>query len=98
MLKSDYALTFGLCDASAFQSFFDALKKSCVLGNFYGAYEVVRLLGKGHFASVYLVKSKESSELFAAKIISKRSENFAVNKAGFLLIPPLKLRFVGVHR
>jgi len=81
--KSDNYLTFGISDTVLFRDFYDILKKLCILDGFHSHYDVIETLGSGHFASVFLVHHKETSEKFAAKIFQKNNEDFKQNKVVF---------------
>lgn len=74
--KEEYYFVIGTPDILLFKGLKEALKKCCVLEGFYQDYHILEKLGSGHFASVYLVKHKETGEKFAAKIINKNSDEF----------------------
>jgi len=59
----------------------DELKSFCILNDFADQFELIYLLGKGAFASVYLFKRKSTSERFAIKGFSKKSFNKANSQA-----------------
>lgn len=43
------------------------------LGNFHTFYKAIKKIGKGNFASVYLVESTQSADSYAVKAFSKES-------------------------
>ena len=74
--KGENYFVIGTPDILLFKGLLESLKKFCVLEGFYQEYDIIEKLGSGHFASVYLVKHKETGKKFAAKVIKKNSSEF----------------------
>ena len=81
--KGESYFIIGTSNAVLFKELKEALKKMCVLEDFSNYYDIFERLGTGHFASVYLVRDKESKNKFAAKVIKKNSCEFQKNKVIF---------------
>lgn len=53
------------------QSWFDELKKYCILCTFSHDYSAVKILGKGNFARVYYSRAKQTGKEYAVKAFEK---------------------------
>ena len=73
-------ITFALNDQKIYSELVQTLKKFCILEHFAQKYELLKFLGSGYFADVYLAKVRATNELFAAKIIKKTEKKFIHNK------------------
>ena len=60
-------------DKAVIMKWFNHLKKYCILTKFKHDYETKSVLGKGNFAKVYCVSSKETNKEYAVKAFSKAS-------------------------
>ena len=57
------------------QIWFMKLKKYCIQKDFESQYTTICKLGQGSYSSVYRVKNKNNSYVFACKIIEKNLKN-----------------------
>jgi len=62
-----------------FSALFEILKRFCVLSAFSTEYQILDLLGQGHFAEVYSIINKSTNQKLAAKIFNKETEKFSKN-------------------
>ena len=60
LTKFKNSIFIGTNDNQLFADFVLILKQFCILDNFSQEYEMLDLLGSGHFAHVYLVRHKAS--------------------------------------
>lgn len=58
-------------DQNAIDKWFTALKKYCVLTKFRCYFESIKVIGKGNFAKVFLVKRLKDQKEFAVKVFNK---------------------------
>lgn len=58
-------------DENVVDAWFEALKRSCILTKFRCYFESIKVIGKGNFAKVFLVKRLSDSKEFAVKVFSK---------------------------
>jgi len=58
-------------DRSLYEGFLGSLERMCILTTFEEDYEIEKLIGKGSFGKVYLVKRKSDDKKFAAKMFFK---------------------------
>jgi len=69
-----------LKEKNDFASLFQTLKRYCVLSSFSLDYEIIKSLGKGHFAEVFLMEKRNTGKKYAVKIFQKDTEAFNKNK------------------
>jgi hypothetical protein len=72
--------TLFLKEKNDFHFLYQTLKNFCVLSNFSQEYEIIKSLGKGHFAEVFEVEHKRSKEKYAVKVFKKDTDAFIRNK------------------
>lgn len=58
-------------DEKVIDAWFEALKRYCILTKFRCYFESVKVIGKGNFAKVFLVRRLSDSKEFAVKVFSK---------------------------
>lgn len=84
--KNCHFLVMMMNEKNVFEKILEILKKVCILKNFSEDYAVGEFLGAGHFAKVHLVTNKITKQKFAAKILSKTTENFNKEKVLYTII------------
>lgn len=90
LLKNKHYTEFYSDTKEKLDQWVSRLKKHCILNNFFNDYTAIGVLGKGNFAKVYKVKSKETGKFFAAKIFEK-SEVKKSDKLRNALLSELKI-------
>lgn len=78
--KSGNKWMFFMEEKKNYQTLIEILKKYCILSHFSSDYDIIQILGKGHFAEVFSVRKKSTNQLFAAKIFRKDSDIFQKSK------------------
>jgi len=71
MNKEAFELLFA--DEKMCEKWNEALKSVCILTNFCDEYKKIKVIGKGTFAKVFLIKSRKNGKFYAAKAFSKES-------------------------
>lgn len=71
LIKNKHYTEFYSDSKEKLNIWFNKIKKHCILNNFFNDFTAVGVLGKGNFAKVYKVKSKNTGKFFAAKIFEK---------------------------
>lgn len=85
LFKFDHYLTLYTSSRKNYEDFLQSVKRFSVLSGFHDEYEILQMLGNGHFASVYMVQKKKTFEYFAAKIIRKNTPSFEQQKVFFAI-------------
>ena len=60
-------------DKNVIINWFNFLKKHCILLKFSKKFKTIKVLGKGNFAKVYLVKNIEDENEYAVKVFNKKN-------------------------
>jgi len=71
--KNATTFTFYHSDKQVIDTWYEALKKICVLTTFHDDYKAIKMIGRGSFAKVYLVESKTTGKSFAVKAFTKET-------------------------
>ena len=58
-------------DQNTFQNFYTSLRSKCILDSFQKEYKLIKMIGKGSFAKVYLAQNLITKDFFAVKAFYK---------------------------
>jgi serine/threonine protein kinase len=73
LTKNGNTYEFFANDETLINNWFAALRQFCLLTNFHDEYKALKMIGKGSFAKVYLVESKQNQKQYAVKAFTKES-------------------------
>ena len=70
-LKNFKSIELWLSDAPLFKVWMAKLSAVCIQTNFHGKFKALKIIGRGSFATVYLVENKETMQKYAVKAFHK---------------------------